>query len=167
MNARTRTRILHKASAQEYTYVLDLCAQRSRHSSFCAFILTEDSNTSHIYIAIFAPGCFQSCTSISTDMYMTAACVLLQFAPGTLLVPRSNASTHMDMGMQFDPHSLYVEHHMQPQAQGQQYMSNDSILLQHYAEMAPMGEAGAALQAEPHMHPTSSNFDSERVSGGV
>ena len=98
---------------------------------------------------------------------MNALCVLLQFAPGTLLVPRSNASAHLDIGMQCDPHSLYVEHQMQPQAQGHQYMSNDSILLQHYAEMAPMGEAGSSLQAEAHLHPSSSNFDMDRVSAGM
>ncbi|KAL3153087.1 hypothetical protein ABBQ38_012105 [Trebouxia sp. C0009 RCD-2024] len=81
-----------------------------------------------------------------------------QFVPGTLLVPRSSgAATHLDMAMQFDHHGVYVEQHsMLPPAHGHPYMSNDSILLQHYAEMAPMGDVRNALQGDTHMHaPTS------------
>ena len=85
-------------------------------------------------------------------------CHVLQFAPGTLLVPRSNASSHLDTAMQMDQHSIYMEQHMLPPDHGHPYMSNDSILLQHYAEMAPVGDAGNAVQADSHMH-ASSGFD--------
>ena len=91
---------------------------------------------------------------------------VLQFAPGTLLVPRSNASSHLDTAMQFDQHSIYMEQHMAPPAHGLPYMSNDSILLQHYAEMAPMGDTRNALQGDGHMH-ASTGFDIDQGSGGM
>ena len=91
--------------------------------------------------------------------------VLLQFTPGTLLVPRSNPSAHLDMAMQYDSHSLYAEQPVQAPGQGHHYMSNDSILLQHYAEMAPMGDARDPMQTGPSMHPTPS-FDMHRGAAG-
>ena len=77
---------------------------------------------------------------------------VMQFAPGTLLVPRSNASVYFFYCLQLDLHSACIDQQMQPQSHGQHYMSNDSILLQHYANMAPMGEGGNPLQADGSMH---------------
>lgn len=91
---------------------------------------------------------------------------VLQFAPGTLLVPRSNAHSHLDTAMQFDQHSIYMDQHMLPPAHGHPCISNDSILLQHYAEMAPMGDAGNAVQADGHMH-ASTSFDTDQGPGGM
>lgn len=89
---------------------------------------------------------------------------VLQFAPGTLLVPRSNASSHLDTAMQFDQHSIYMEQHMAPPAHGHPYVSNDSILLQHYADMAP--HASSALQSDSHMH-ASTSFETNLGPGGM
>ena len=81
-------------------------------------------------------------------------------------MPRSNASSHLDTSMQFDQNSIYMEQHMAPPGHGHPYMSNDSILLQHYAEMSPMGDARSALQGDSHMH-ASVSFDTNQGPGGM
>ena len=68
--------------------------------------------------------------------------------------------------MQFDQHGIYVEQHMAPPAHDHSYMSNDTILLQHYAEMAPLGDARNALQAGGHTH-ASTSFDIDQGPGGI
>ena len=91
---------------------------------------------------------------------------LLQFAPGTYLVPRSTVPAHVDVtSMQYSMQGMEAE--QMPHGQ-QPYLSNDSLLLQHYADME-LGQAGGLrglLQAEPNVTPTV-NFDMDRAIVGM
>ncbi len=92
----------------------------------------------------------------------------LQFAPGTLFVPRSNAPAQLDVAsMQYVVHSNDADQQMHGQPLGHQYMPNDSMLFQHYADMdmAQPGELRNLLQAETHGTPTA-NYGMDRGVAG-
>ncbi len=92
----------------------------------------------------------------------------LQFAPGTLFVPRSNAPAQLDMAsMQYVVHSNDADQQMHGQPLGHQYMPNDSMLFQHYADMdmAQSGGLRNLLQAETHGAPTA-NYGIDRGVAG-
>ena len=92
----------------------------------------------------------------------------LQFAPGTLFVPRSNAPAQLDVAsMQYVVHSGDADQQMHGQPLSHQYMPNDSMLFQHYADM-DMGQSGGLrnlLQAETHGTPTA-NYGMDRGVAG-
>ena len=92
----------------------------------------------------------------------------LQFAPGTLFVPRSNAPTQLDVAsMQYVVHSNEADQEMHGQPLSHQYMPNDSMLFQHYADMdmAQPGGLRNLLQAETHGTPTA-NYGMDRGVAG-
>ncbi len=92
----------------------------------------------------------------------------LQFAPGTLFVPRSNAPAQMDVAsMQYVVHSNDADQQMHGQPLGHQYMPNDSMLFQHYPDMdmAQPGGLRNLLQAETHGTPNA-NYGMDRGVAG-
>lgn len=92
----------------------------------------------------------------------------LQFAPGTLFVPRSNAPAQLDMAsMQYIVHSNDADQQMHGQPLSHQYMPNDSMLFQHYADMDMAQPKGLRnlLQAETH-GTTNANYGMDRGVAG-
>ncbi len=92
----------------------------------------------------------------------------LQFAPGTLFVPRSNAPAQLDVAsMQYVVHNNDADQQMHGQPLSHQYMPNDSMLFQHYADMdmAQPGGVRNLLQAETHGTPTA-NYGMDRGVAG-
>ena len=93
----------------------------------------------------------------------------LQFAPGTLFVPRSNAPAQPDLtSMQYVVPSNDADQQMHGQPFSHQYMPNDSMLFQHYADMdmAQSGGLRNLLQApETHETPTA-NYGMDRGVAG-
>ncbi|KAL0027338.1 hypothetical protein WJX79_001664 [Trebouxia sp. C0005] len=91
-----------------------------------------------------------------------------QFAPGTLFVPRSNAPAQLDMAsMQYIVHSNDADQQMHGQPLSHQYMPNDSMLFQHYADMDMAQPKGLRnlLQAETH-GTTNANYGMDRGVAG-
>ncbi|DBB18290.1 TPA: hypothetical protein ACH3X3_003249 [Trebouxia sp. C0006] len=91
-----------------------------------------------------------------------------QFAPGTLFVPRSNAPAQLDVAsMQYVVHNNDADQQMHGQPLSHQYMPNDSMLFQHYADldMAQPGGVRNLLQAETHGTPTA-NYGMDRGVAG-
>jgi len=110
-------------------------------------------------------------TSKTVNLYDTAGklhVLCLQFAPGTLFVPRSNAPAQLDMAsMQYVVHSNDADQQMHGQPLSHQYLPNDSMLFQHYADMdmAQPGGLRNLLQAETHGTPTA-NYGMDRGVAG-
>ena len=70
--------------------------------------------------------------------------------------------------MQFEAHSSDAEQQMHGQLQGHQYVPNDSMLFQHYADMEMARHGGGLrnlLPADTHVTPTAT-FDMDRGLGG-